>query len=119
MAAALAVQEFVQAAASVMFVMNGRWKPFYKWMPRALRELPQPAPHLAQQLEALLCDGGLSLLDPHARETQVHICCSMLADALRLNGWTDTGGCDMQQIGLDIRNRITDPQLRALPVLLA
>ena len=38
--AQLAVVEFVRAAAGAVFLLNRRYRPFYKWMFRALRELP-------------------------------------------------------------------------------
>ena len=39
-AAQLAIQEFVSAAVSAAFLLNRRYRPFYKWVFRALRELP-------------------------------------------------------------------------------
>lgn len=32
--------EFIDAAISMIFLLNRRYKPFYKWMHRALKDLP-------------------------------------------------------------------------------
>ena len=53
-AAQLAVNEFVNAALSVIFLLNERYLPFYKWRFRALRELPLLS-ESARVLEYLLC----------------------------------------------------------------
>lgn len=53
-AAQLAVNEFVSAALAVIFLLNNRYLPFYKWRFRALQELPRLADS-ARVLEYLLC----------------------------------------------------------------
>jgi hypothetical protein len=39
-AAFMAAAEFVQTAASIVFLLNRRYTPFYKWIRRALEQLP-------------------------------------------------------------------------------
>ena len=108
-AAALALREFVLATASAAFLQNGRWMPFYKWIPRAMADLPRLsglAPLLAKLLEG--CDNV---------QEQIHQICLAIADELRHQCLTSLPGCDMQQLGLDIHNQLTDPVLRTLPIL--
>lgn len=112
LAAMLAVQDFARAAASCVFLLNRQYMPFYKWMPRALRELPLLGRETAAQLRRLLAD-PLSADAP----AQVFALCAMLADALRKNGYTALEGSDMQAIGLDIQAQLTDATLKQLPVL--
>lgn len=112
LAAMLAVQDFARAAASCVFLLNRQYMPFYKWMPRALRELPLLGRETAAQLRRLLAD-PLSADAP----AQINALCAMLADALRENGYTALEGSDMQAIGLNIQAQLTDPTLKQLPVL--
>lgn len=52
-AAALALAEFVRHTISMIFLLNCRFAPYYKWQFRALRQLPILA-NLADDLEILL-----------------------------------------------------------------
>ena len=52
-AAALALAEFVKNTISMIFLLNDRFAPYYKWQFRALRLLPKLA-NLADDLEILL-----------------------------------------------------------------
>lgn len=108
-AAALAVNEFLQAASSAVFLLNGRWMPFYKWMPRAMSQLPR-LKEAAPLLASLLTSGD------NAQELISRIC-SRIADELRQQNLTDLPGTDMELLGLDIQKQLTDPVLKALPVL--
>ncbi len=61
-AAGIALSEFVQNAAEVIFLLNRRYMPYYKWMFRAMRELSLLS-DMAEPLEFLLSepnvgDGG-------------------------------------------------------------
>jgi len=39
-AALVALSDFVEAAISIVYLLNKRYRPFYKWMHRGLRDLP-------------------------------------------------------------------------------
>ena len=52
-AAQLAVNAFVQSAMAVVFLLNERYMPFYKWSFRAMRALPELS-ELAETMECLL-----------------------------------------------------------------
>lgn len=109
-AAALALREFVMAASSAVFLLNRRWMPFYKWIPRAMSELP-----LLQEMTPLLSQ--LLLSTENAQDLIETVCCSVACE-LRNQGLTECAGQDMQQLGLDLQNRLTDPTLKTLPVLI-
>lgn len=108
-AAALALNEFVMAASSAVFLLNGRWMPFYKWIPRAMAQLP----HL-RELSPLLSE---LLAAPEDTQALIRQVCTMIAQELRRQNLTQIHGCDMQQLGLDIQNQLTDSALKQLPVL--
>ena len=116
-AARLAADEFVRAAASALCLLQGRWAPFYKWLPRALRDLPEPVPAIAERLFLLLGAPGEPLLSASEQRELVEELCLSVADLLRAQGLTALPGCDMEAIGLDIQKHIEDEQLRRLPVL--
>ena len=56
-AAHLALAEFVRQAGSMIFLLNRRFAPYYKWLFRAMRELPKLS-LLAESLEFLLTAGA-------------------------------------------------------------
>ena len=108
-AASLALREFVLAASSAVFLLNGRWMPFYKWLPREMARLdilPELCPVLAELLES----------SDHAKPLIRRVCMTV-SEELRRQKLTSLPGCDMQQLGLDIQAHLTDPELRQLPVL--
>ena len=108
-AAALSLREFVLAASSAVFLLNNRWMPFYKWLPREMSRLellPELCPVLAEILESS------ELAHP-----LIHQVCMAVSEELRRQGLTSLPGCDMQLLGLDIQAQLTDPELRQLPVL--
>lgn len=108
-AAALSLREFTLAAASAAFLLNGQWLPFYKWIPRGLSELPCLG-ELAGILEELL-------VYPEDASERIGKVCDLIAEELRKQNYTQVSGSDMQQLGLDIYSRLTDPVLKQLPVL--
>jgi len=108
-AADLALREFVLASSSAVFLLNSRWMPFYKWIPRAMSELPR-----LRELTPLLAVLLKSSADASPLIEQV---CSAVAEELRRQQLTLLPGSDMQQLGLDIQRQLTDPMLKGLPVL--
>lgn len=54
-AAALAIHEFIDHAFHVLFLLNNRYTPFYKWRFRAAKELPIKR-EIAYKLEELILD---------------------------------------------------------------
>ena len=55
-AAFLTLSEFVKSAISVIYLLNNRYEPFYKWAFRGMRELPRLS-ELEKTLTELLVSG--------------------------------------------------------------
>lgn len=112
-AAQLAAIEFVKSALSVIFLLNRRYQPYYKWSFRALRDLPQLS-ELAAPLEALLGSG--KAVEQAARiET---VAASVLA-LLREQELSRAAGADLERHAYAVNDSIKDAALRNLHILAA
>ncbi|MBQ3380795.1 MAG: DUF4037 domain-containing protein, partial [Oscillospiraceae bacterium] len=115
-AAQLAANEFVNSALAVIFLLNRRYRPYYKWSFRALRALPE-LNGLSVPLEAILCGGGPS----PAEETKRGIgqVASAVTAALRAQDLTQVPGDDLERQADAVNDRIADPGVRNLHILAA
>lgn len=114
-AAMLALNEFVNAAGSVIFLLNCRHKPYYKWMLRAMRELPLLW-EMAAALEFLLCGEN----DPNGRETKrqvVEDICACIVKELKKQGLSCGSWDYLEPHAHDIMSHIENPQIRALHIM--
>ena len=110
-AAQLSLAEFTRAALSMVYLLNRRYAPFYKWLHRGLRGLPRlPRAYAQFQL--------LSTAKPGA-ETEAlieGICLNTAAELRRqgLSGCTDTF---LQAHCPEMMERIGDPALRQTHIM--
>ena len=116
-AAQLAVNEFVNAALAVIFLLNGRYLPFYKWQFRALRELPLLGDN-ARVLEYLLCTPND---EDTAQEKQelIEELASKIITVLQEQQLTDAICGDLEKHAYSVNDRIGDGALRNAHILLA
>ena len=114
-AAQLAANEFVNSALAVIFLLNRRYRPYYKWSFRALRALPE-LNGLSVPLEAILCGGPSP-----AEETKHGIgqVASAVTAALRAQDLTQVPGDDLERHAYAVNDRIADPAVRNLHILAA
>lgn len=114
-AAALALGEFVQNAASAVFLLNRRYMPYYKWMFRALKDLP-------------LCEGAARLLEPvllsdrklhDARRTseQIEQICAGIVRELQRQQLTGGSWDYLEPHAYEVSERIHDHTLRSMHVM--
>lgn len=103
-AAQLALSEFMRAAMSMVYLLNRRYAPFYKWMHRGLRDLPV-LPRVYGLLEAL-CG-----TDARAEELIERICLLCAAE-LRRQGLSGSHDPFMQAHATELTARIGDDALR-------
>ena len=109
-AARLAVCEFVNSALAAVFLLNRRYRPYYKWTFRALRGLPVLST-LSEPLECLLAGGDASLIDTVCASV-LSCCCEQ--DLLK----TDFSG-DLERCAYAVNDRIRDSEIRNLHILAA
>lgn len=106
-AARLAADEFVRQTLEMIFLLNRRHMPYYKWSFRALRALPV-LPELAEPLEALLEKPDAAAIEG--------ICAAVIGQ-LRAQGLTDGSWDYLEPHAYEIMRRIRDPQIAALHVM--
>ena len=112
-AAQLAAIEFADSAMAAAFLLARRYRPYYKWRFRALRELPCLA-ELAEPLKEILttpCD--------EEKIRQIEEICAALAGELRAQGLADDGSGDLERLAYAVNARIRDAELRNLHILAA
>lgn len=107
-AAWMAAAEFIDAAISMVFLLNRRYKPFYKWMHRAVAELPLLGRETHRTLARLAspdCPNGVECIE--------ELCAAIIAE-LQREGLTDSNSDFLLDHGPSIQLRIEDPSLRAM-----
>lgn len=104
-AARLALFEFVNHAFFLIFALNFRYTPFYKWRFRAMEELLR-LKELKEPLMALL--NGEGEVEP--------ICRAVAAELMRAH-LTESESADLEQQAKNIMNLIQDPEIRSLHLM--
>ena len=106
-AARLACAEFVNHTLAMLFLLNGRHMPFYKWAFRAARELPKLA-ELVPALEALLCEPDEEMIE----RVSAAVVCELRAQELTDGTWDF-----LEPHAYAVMRRIRDPEIAALHVM--
>ena len=116
-AAQLAVCEFVKSAMAVIFLLNRRYQPYYKWSFRALRALPR----LSGQAETL----AWLLTTDNAPETAqkkqdaIEDVAAAVIDELIGQGLTQAVCGDLEKHAYSVNDRVSDAALRNEHILSA
>ncbi len=102
---------FLSEVHGLVFLLNRRFLPYYKWQYRQLGELPLLGEETAAAEKELV-----ALSDPEEKTERMEAICHMLADELRREGLSDTEDDFLLTHAEQICSRIRDEQLRSLPV---
>lgn len=108
-AAALAAAEFVKAGISMVFLLNNRYTPYYKWMLRAMGELPLLG-DLRPSMEQLLTGGG----DCSGLIEEI---CGRVVRELQRQGLTGGNWEYLEPHALAVTETIRDGELRNLHLM--
>ncbi len=114
-AAQLAAVEYVTHTLSALFLLNGKYKPYYKWSFRALRELPD-GEAAAAKLELLLTGNNT----PEEAEMKIAAIEEMAAgviDLLQAQGLTEAVCGDLEKHAYSVNDGIRDGEIRNLHIL--
>ena len=114
-AAQLAACEYVRHAISVIFLLNDRYEPFYKWAFRAMRDLP-----LLSQLEKDLTEIISTPNDPEAsfeKYTVIEETASEIIRTLIALGFTKASCGDLEKHAYSVNDMISDGTLRNTHIL--
>ncbi len=106
-AARLACAEFVRESLGMIFLLNRRHMPFYKWAFRALGELPL----LSEQRPAL----ERILSEP--REEDIEAVAAAVIEELRRQGLTDGPWDFLEPHAYEVSKRISDAEIAGLHVM--
>ncbi len=113
-AAQLAAFEFVNAALRVIFLLNKKYRPFYKWSFRALAGLPQLS-ELSDSLEFLITgetDGKTARLKTEIIED----ICGIFARELVLSGFAEKEHKNAEDAAYDVNSQISDSDIRNMSI---
>lgn len=126
-AAWLAAAEFVNAAASLVFLLGGPtavgYLPYYKWRFAALRDLASRPGARLREVPSLLADvtrdasAACVRADPGARESlsaAIERTCALIAAELRAQGLSASTDTFLEHQRAHVQARIADDWLRAL-----
>ena len=111
-AAALALGEFVRNAASMVFLLNRRFAPYYKWVFRAMRDLPKLG-SCSDRLAELLTDG----VSGEAKAERIERLCAGIAAELRAQGLSDRNDAFLEPHAFAVQSGIRDREIRALHIM--
>jgi hypothetical protein len=117
-AAALAVATFIEAAGAAVFLLNRRYAPFYKWMPRALKRLPLLGFDLYERFAAL---AGVQEPDDRTygkKRAIVEDVSRLLIAELQRQGLSHAGGEYLLDHALSVQEGIEEKTLRNMNLFL-
>ena len=117
-AAHSAEAKFVEDAISLVFLLNRRYRPFYKWMHKALKDLPILGELVHNKILdlVLIHDGGLGEDLYYRKNAVIEDISQILIEELRRQELSDSQSDFLLDHGPIIQERIQDPDIRAMPV---
>jgi len=110
-AALHSLTKFCLDAMSIVFLLNRQYAPFYKWLHRALRELPVLGPDADASIRTLVEE-----IEPTSKVDMIEAIAKDLIAELRNQGLTDSSSDYLPDHGPEIQRGIVDPDLRAIDV---
>jgi hypothetical protein len=116
-AAQLAVTEFVKSCISVIFLLNRRYQLYYKWVFRAIRDLPLLS-ELHAPLEYLLSSGN-GPDDAIEKSSLIEELSAVIIDQLAAQKLTSLRSNDLERQAYSVNSRIKVPELRNMNILVA
>ena len=109
-ASLLAVAQFVEHIQSIVFLLNRRFRPYYKWTHKAMQTLPILGAALARPLETLSAS-------PMGQIERIEAISQAVIDTLHNEGLTNHPSDFLLHHGEQIQARISDPELRHLHLM--
>ncbi len=131
-AAHCALNLFVEAATSLVYLLNKRYRPFYKWMHRGMKDLPVLGEECHGKLAELCADGPTSNADisqtaagpaqaglgqAKGRERIIEEISALLIVELSWQGLSDSDSDFLLDHAHAVQARIKDDGLRSLHVM--
>ena len=111
-AAAFALSDFANACVSMVFLLNRRFAPYFKWKLRAMKTLPLLG-DLAYPLEFLLCDPA----PPDEKAAMISDICAQITAELARRELSDLKDDYLEPHAFEIMKKIRSPHIRSLHVM--
>jgi hypothetical protein len=121
-AAFVALGTFVEAVVSLVYLLNRRYRPFYKWMHRGMAELPVLGESCGRLLEELCAERPESAAPVAGasagawRHDVVEEISALLIARLVAEGLSDASSDFLMDHGHAVQTTIENQALRSLPV---
>lgn len=115
--AQLALGQFVNSVIKVIFLLNKKYLPFYKWQFRALRGL-EILPQLSDALEFLISSDNESE-NASVKKAVIEDICSLISKELQRQNITKNTCSDLEKHAYSVNDFITDGDMRNLNILFA
>ena len=113
-AARLALGEFLNAALSMLYLLNFRYEPFYKWQfagAEGLVAMSEALPYLKD------IAASSTRRDAGAIARDIEAASALAISELKLQGLTDAAGDYLEPHAYSIMSKIEDPEIRGLHVM--
>lgn len=110
-AAQLAAIEFVKSAVNVLFLLNRKYVPYYKWSFRAL-SLCEKGSELYSSLEWLISSGNES-----KKPQVIESVCASIVRLLIADRLIKTESADLEQLAYTLNDGIRDAKIRNMHIL--
>jgi len=118
-AAHCALSGFVEAVISIVYLLNKRYRPFYKWMHRGMRDLPILGDSCYRLLGDLCAEAGLSGRAVFAeRERLIEEISARIVEHLTFEGFSDSESDFLLDHAHAIQATIENQALRSLHVMM-
>ncbi len=114
-AAQLAVFEFVRHAISAIYLLNGRYEPFYKWAYRGMRQLPILG-HLGDALQ-YLTESDNAQETAETKQAVIEDIAMLLIGAFQEQGLTKAICGDLEKHAYSILDGVRDGELRNMHIM--
>jgi len=120
LAAEYAKSQFAADAISLVFLLNRRYRPFYKWMHRAMKTLPVLGNTVFDLLSRLFDadEPGAENLKFERKNNCIEQVCLCVIQELQREGLSNSTSDFLLDHGPQVQLKIADPVIRKIPVWL-
>jgi hypothetical protein len=117
-AARMAEAYFINDTISMVFLLNKRYKPFYKWMHKALKQLPILGETMYRLFSDLAVDSGKGQGEAvHARKSALmEEACRLVIEELKVQQLSDSESDFLLDHGPIVQTKIKDTRIRDMNV---
>jgi hypothetical protein len=103
--------KFCEDMLSLVFLLNRRYMPFYKWSSRAAEELPILGSEMARSIDALVTMG-----EDGDQEAAIEFMCARVIEILRAQELSDSESDFLADHGPRVHSRIRDDNLKRIDI---